>query len=168
MRRIAISTLAASLLLFASPVASLAAAPTSAERSAAMVDCEYLSVSYGYYLDFVDADALANLFAEDAVWKTSTETYNGRKAIRDFWASQKARPYVTRHMISNTRVMLSDADHATGTAYLTMYRYDPAHPDSIKSLEPVSLGVFQDEYVRTVEGWRFHSRRLETVRPAAK
>ena len=33
-------------------------------------------------------------------------------------------------MITNTRVMLSDADHATGTAYLTMYRYDPAHPET--------------------------------------
>ncbi len=143
-------------------------APSAAERLLAIVECQQLSVSYGYYLDFVDADALANLFEEKAVWKTSTQTYNGREAIRNFWASQKARLYQTRHIVTNTRVVLSDADHASGTAFLTMYRFDPAHPETIKSLEPVAIGVFQDEYVRTADGWRFHSRKLETVRPTSK
>jgi hypothetical protein len=157
----------ASFSLPAASSAETGTAQSAAERLLAIVECEQLSVSYGYFLDFVDADALANLFEEKAVWKTSTQTYNGREAIRNFWAAQKARPYQTRHIVTNTRVVLSDADHASGTAYLTMYRYDPANPETIK-LEPVSIGVFQDEYVRTSDGWRFHSRKLETVRATSK
>lgn len=83
-----------------------------------------------------------------------------------FWAAQASRPYVTRHAITNTRIEFLDADHARGTAYLQMYRFDPKHPETIKSLEPVLLGLFHDEYVRTPEGWRFKSRTLETTHVA--
>jgi hypothetical protein len=44
-----------------------------------------------------------------------------------------------------------------------MYRFDPKHPEAIKSLEPVLLGLFHDEYVRTPDGWRFKLRHLDTT-----
>ncbi len=123
-------------------------------------------MSYGYDLDFMDADGLANLFADDGRWEMSPTPLVGRKAIHDFWASQAGRSYVTRHVITNTRVEFTDADHAKGTAYLTMYRFDPNHPETIKSLEPALLGLLHDDYVRTADGWRFALRHLDTTRVA--
>jgi uncharacterized protein (TIGR02246 family) len=136
------------------------------ERLVIERECEALSNSYAHYLDFVDADGLARLFAEDGVWFPSGRRLEGPKAIHDYWAAQASRPYVTRHVMSNTRIEVIDRDHATGTAYLTMYRFDPAHPETIKSLEPALLGMMNDEYVRTPQGWRFKQRKLEAVRPA--
>jgi ketosteroid isomerase-like protein len=128
-------------------------------------ECEALSNSYAHYLDFVDADGLAGLFAEDGVWFPSGRRLEGPKAIHDYWAAQAGRPYVTRHVMSNTRIEVIDRDHARGTAYLTMYRFDPAHPETIKSLEPALLGMMTDEYARTPQGWRFKQRKLEAIRP---
>jgi hypothetical protein len=136
------------------------------ERLAIERECEALSNSYAHNLDFVDADGLAGLFAEDGVWFPSGRRLEGPKAIHDYWAAQAGRPYVTRHVMSNTRIEIIDRDHAKGTAYLTMYRFDPAHPEAIKSLEPALLGMMDDEYVRTPQGWRFKQRKLEAVRPA--
>jgi ketosteroid isomerase-like protein len=136
------------------------------ERLTIQQQCEALSNSYAHYLDFVDAAGLAGLFAEDGAWFPSGKRVEGPKAIHDYWAAQAGRPYVTRHVMSNTRIEVIDRDHAKGTAYLTMYRFDPAHPETIKSLEPALLGVMTDEYVRTTQGWRFKQRKLEAVRPA--
>ena len=166
----AIASIAVTLLLM---VAGASAAETpkagglsDVERLAIERECEALSNSYAHYLDFVDADGLAGLFAEDGVWFPSGRRLEGPKAIHDYWAAQAGRPYVTRHVMSNTRIQVTDRDHARGSAYLTMYRFDPSHPETIKSLEPVLLGVMTDEYVRTAQGWRFKQRKLEAIRPA--
>jgi hypothetical protein len=158
--------LAASALLAFTLAATAAGGPIGLDRVASVQDIEALSISYGYDLDFMDADGLANLFSEDGRWEMSPTPLVGRKAIHDFWASQAGRPYVTRHVITNTRVEFSDPNHAKGTAYLTMYRFDPNHPETIKSLEPALLGLLHDEYVRTEDGWRFELRHLDTTHVA--
>jgi hypothetical protein len=170
MRSVVCGMIAAVSLLLA--VAPAFAAETESksvsdlERLVIERDCEALSNSYAHYLDFVDADGLAGLFAEDGVWFPSGRRLEGPKAIHDYWAAQAGRLYVTRHVMSNTRIEIIDRDHAKGTAYLTMYRFDPAHPETIKSLEPALLGMMSDEYVRTPQGWRFKQRKLEAVRVA--
>ena len=166
-----ICTIAAASMLLAWTISGYAAETGSKvisdfERLAIERECEALSNSYAHYLDFVDADGLAGLFAEDGVWFPSGRRLEGPNAIHDYWAAQAGRPYVTRHVMSNTRIQVIDRDHAKGTAYLTMYRFDPAHPETIKSLEPALLGMMTDEYVRTPQGWRFKQRKLEAVRPA--
>jgi hypothetical protein len=129
-------------------------------------DCIALSNSYGHAIDFSDPDLMASLFAADGRWLPSGGSAQGPKAIHDYLARQVGRPYVTRHILTNTRIEVIDRDHAKGTAYLTMYRYDPAHPESIKTLSPALVGVLTDEYVRTPQGWRFQLRKLDRVRPA--
>src|SRR5262249_52436616 len=104
-------------------------------------DCVALSNSYGHAIDFSDPELMASLFAADGLWLPSGGSARGPKAIRDYVAKQVGRPYVTRHVLTNTRIEVIDRDHAKGTAYLTMYRYDPAHPESIKTLSPALVGV---------------------------
>jgi hypothetical protein len=128
-------------------------------------DCVALSNSYGHALDFSDPDLMASLFAADGRWFPAGGLAQGPKAIHDYVARQVGKPYVTRHVLTNTRIEVIDRDHAKGTAYLTMYRYDPAHPESIKTLSPALVGVMNDEYVRTPQGWRFQVRKLDRVRP---
>jgi SnoaL-like protein len=136
------------------------------ERMLIERDCIALSNSYGHAIDFSDPDLMASLFAADGRWLPSGGSAQGPKAIHDYLARQVGRPYVTRHVLTNTRIEVIDRDHAKGTAYLTMYRYDPAHPESIKTLSPALVGVLTDEYVRTSQGWRFQLRKLDRVRPA--
>jgi hypothetical protein len=168
--RSAIASIAVAMTLAAS-CASAAETPKANElgdldRLLIERDCAALSNAYAHALDFVDPDELASLFAEDGRWFPAGGAVQGPKAIRDYWAKQAGRSYVTRHVLTNTRIEVVDRDHAKGSAYLTMYRYDPAHPETIKSLEPVLVGVMTDEYVRTPQGWRFQQRKLERVRPA--
>ena len=91
-------------------------------------DCVALSNSYGHALDFSDPDLMASLFAADGRWFPAGGLAQGPKAIHDYVARQVGRPYVTRHVLTNTRIEVIDRDHAKWMAYLTMYRYDPA-PD---------------------------------------
>ena len=88
---------------------------------------------------------MASLFTADGRWFPSGGLAQGPKAIHDYLARQVGRPYVTRHVLTNTRIDVIDRDHAKGTAYLTMYRYDLAHPELIKTLSPALVGVLTDK-----------------------
>ena len=154
-------------LLFGSPAPKAqTAAHTDTEQLLIQRDIQNLSLDYGHALDTMDPDELASVFAENGVWDQPSKPLHGRKDIREFWQAQVGRSYVTRHVVSNIRVRIKDRDHATGAAYLTMFRFDDKHPETIKSLEPALLGKFTDEYVRTPEGWKFAFRKLEVIRPA--
>src|SRR5438552_2460181 len=135
------STFAFIALAMALSIASASAAeppkvnePSDIERLLIERDCIALSNSYGHAIDFSDPDLMASLFAADGRWFPSGGAAQGPKAIHDYVARQVGRPYVTRHVLTNTRIEVIDRDHAKGTAYLTRYRYDPAHPQPIKTL----------------------------------
>ena len=166
-RSMAIGAALAVSLIGAGAARSQTAAVSDLDQLLIQRDIQNLSLDYGHALDNMLPDELASVFAEDGLWDQPSKPLKGRKEIHDFWQSQVGRPYVTRHVVSNIRVRIKDRDHATGAAYLTMFRFDPKHPETIKSLEPALLGLFTDEYVRTPEGWKFAVRKLEVIRPAS-
>jgi ketosteroid isomerase-like protein len=72
----------------------------------------------GYCDENYDADRLAPLFTEDAIWDGgSMGRYEGREAIRAFFASaDRAVPFAIHHVTNP--IIKVDGDRATGRWYL--------------------------------------------------
>lgn len=106
--------------------------------------------------DHYDADAIAALFTEDAVWDGGNfGVHQGREAIRNFFqAAADIFPFAL-HQVMNPLIEV-DGDTATGQWYL---------------FQPCTLGgrnqamwlaaKYAEEYVRTGEGWRFRSLKVK-------
>ena len=72
----------------------------------------------------------------------------GQKLIEErFGGDADFQPFVHNHVID-----LAD-DRATGTVYV-----DLRSTQDGRSM--IGSGYYEDEYVRTAEGWKLHSRRL--------
>ena len=99
-----------------------------------------------------DADRLAELFTEDAVWDGGVLGFHdGREAIRRFFLGSSARVSFAMHMVANP-VIEVDGDRATGQWYLwqpMVYALpggDQAHWLSAR---------YDDRYRRCADGWKF-------------
>jgi len=135
---------------------------TEAERENIERACERLSIAYAYHVDFGDYDAFADLFAIDGVLEAGRPS-NGREALRTGIKKSRSPLLRSRHVLTNVRIEVVDADHATGVTYLSLYRWvcDEAQPDGPLPLAgPAGVGHYQDRFVRTAEGWRFAHRKL--------
>ena len=64
-------------------------------------------------------------------------------------------------MISNLLIEALDREHARGTVYIQLFRHDGNPEQKVRPLEqqPIFVGEYYDEYVRTPQGWRFSVRK---------
>jgi uncharacterized protein (TIGR02246 family) len=102
-----------------------------------------------------DAAGAAALFAPDAVMDTGDRPpLVGHAAILDEYtrafATSGFQPFLHNHVIELA------GDRATGTAYIELKA-------DVEGQAMAGRGWYDDEYVRTVEGWRFQRRRLNLV-----
>lgn len=99
-----------------------------------------------------DADPLAALFTEDAVWDGGPiGAHEGREAIRRFFQGSPNRVPWALHMVTNP-IITVEGDHATGSWYL----WEPlvyALPDGEEAWWMSAR--YDDQYRRTPQGWRF-------------
>jgi ketosteroid isomerase-like protein len=95
-----------------------------------------------------DADTIVPLFAETGSWHSDSQgSAEGHQAIRKAWENfSRAMPFAF-HMISNPKIEV-DGDHARAEWHLLMRGTDA------NGQEFWSAGVYQDEYMRTQQGWR--------------
>ncbi len=105
-----------------------------------------------------DPDTIAGLFVPDGVWDGGDlGRAEGREAIRAFFVkAPKAFPFAI-HNVMNPIIEVS-GDSARGQWYL---------------LQPLTMakgnqaawlaGRYEDEYVRTAEGWRFRRLRFTPI-----
>ena len=98
---------------------------------------------YNHTIDGGDANGWAETFTEDAVFDAAGNVLSGHDALRDFAASFKGR----RHVVANPLVEI-DGDTATVRAYAVVF----------SGTTPSVVGLYEDELVRTHEGWRFAKR----------
>jgi uncharacterized protein (TIGR02246 family) len=140
---------------------------TDAERIAIERACERLVLDFVHFSDTQDPEALASLFTDDAsLTRPNGDPIAGRPAILD---SYKSRPAgrLTRHLCTNIRITVESPDHARGLTYALVYSAaadTPPHAHFGIKAEPRQLvGEFEDEFVRTTEGWKFSSRRARFV-----
>jgi hypothetical protein len=115
---------------------------------------------YGHLVDARRIGDLADLFLEDGVHDLSQldgPKLMGRQAIRDYGTQPTLANRPSMHLFANP-VIETDGDRATGTWACLVY----ARPDG---LNIISGNQYQDEYVRTEEGWRFRSRTQRFLVP---
>ena len=104
-----------------------------------------------------DADAIAELFAEDAQWDGGDlGKANGREKIRAFFSRASEFFPFAIHNVMNPQIKV-DGDHATGQWYLLQ----PA--TMAKGNQAVWLdATYNDEYVRIDGRWVFQKLRVTT------
>jgi hypothetical protein len=122
---------------------------------------------YMFALDWHDADVYASLFTEDAVVEWPEGYAKGHEAIhgacvrigiyldRIADAAKPTKPPRLRHFVTN-RVIDVQGDHARARAYFLDLENDnrPRWP------YVSAYGYYEDELIRTSEGWRFTHRKI--------
>ncbi|MGE0115967.1 MAG: nuclear transport factor 2 family protein [Steroidobacteraceae bacterium] len=153
--------------MLAAPLTVSAKAPaalTEEQKAAIAHACQDVSTTYTYYFDTNDFVNMPSVFTEDGVWRLPSHEAMGRQAIGELWKSIVASRNPDdgwRAMITNEKIDVIDKDHARGTAYITIYRFDRTKPN--KLLSPFGMTRSNDEYVRTPEGWRLKMRQITVV-----
>ena len=109
-----------------------------------------------YCDDNYDADALADLFVEDAVWDGGAlrPRIQGREAIREFFVAAKERLPFAIHMVLNPIIEVN-GDAAKGTWYLFQ-------PCTFAEGNRAVWGSarYDEEYVRVDGRWMFKNLAL--------
>ena len=110
--------------------------------------CTYCDDSY-------DADAIAGLFVEDAVWDGGMRgKAEGRDSIREFFVNAPNRLPFAVHMVMNPIIEV-DGDTATGVWYL----FQPCtYADGNRAVW--GSARYDEEYVRVDGVWMFKHLKL--------
>ena len=89
----------------------------------------------------------------------------GRTAIEAAYA-QRPRERITRHLVTNTRVVVESGSAAMGRSLVLLWAgstEDAEGPQGRPLRGPQLIGEFADRFVHTDEGWRFASRDASFV-----
>lgn len=102
-----------------------------------------------------DADVLAALFAEDAVWDGGLfGRYEGREAIRAFFQGVSSDIVFAMHYMMNPIIDVA-GDQATGTWHLFQTC------TFVEGSTPIwGAARYDEEYARGDDGWQFQHLRL--------
>lgn len=128
--------------------------------------CTKLMTDYTRFVDFGEAERIAELFTSDGVWEGPGVVMDGQENIR---ASFARRAGVTRrasrHVITNIAIDVVDEDLALGLSYLVNFRHDNDGAALVPAPAglPKFVGEYHDRFVRTAAGWRFEHRRFDVA-----
>lgn len=131
--------------------------------------CERLIYEFFEAIDLRNDAHLEHLFTPDATYARPIDPSNimsGRDAIvKAFIARPAGR--VSRHTTSNVRITVESANRARGISRVVLIAgpdQPEAHPQfGFKADARQLVGEFDDEFVKTPEGWRFSSRRGRVI-----
>ncbi len=105
--------------------------------------------------DHFDADGIAGLFVADGIWEGAGMLHAGREAIRRFW--QPVDPPFASLLMTNP-VITIDGDRANGKWWMIgpMSRLEEG-----QRVAYWQLATYDDDFVRTSDGWRFRHLRVD-------
>jgi hypothetical protein len=123
---------------------------------------EQLTIAYAYAVDDEDWDAFESLYVPDArIDYRSAGGIAGSPAEVAAWMAGASEMFSwSMHSMSTQRVVFTGPDSASGSLHV-FARYGLVWED-VEELMDVSA-VYHDTYVRTEAGWRFASRREQTL-----
>ena len=103
-----------------------------------------------------DADGLAELFVENAIWDgQELGRSEGKEQIREFFRRAPERLPFAIHMMLNP-IIYVNADQATGTWYLFQTCTYAGESDQAVW----GSARYDEKYVRTSDGWKFQDLKL--------
>lgn len=116
-----------------------------------------LVVEYAWVLDHKLWDRIPSLCTDDAVLHIRGREIVGREGLEQ-WAAYRAQKGSrrTQHQMTLLRLEPAGRDHVNGTAALVLHVAKGGGSGTYVDL----VGEYQDEYVRTSDGWRFRRRKL--------
>jgi uncharacterized protein (TIGR02246 family) len=116
--------------------------------------------------DAHDAAGLAALFTPDGVLsRPGGQALVGRAAIEAAYA-QRPRERITRHLVTNTRVVVESGSAATGRSLVLLWAgstEDATGPQGRPLRGAQLVGEFDDRFVLSSEGWRIARREAVFV-----
>ena len=120
-----------------------------------------LVVRYFLAADGDDLIGVGASFAEDATFASSGQvSARGREGIVDFIAGARAHMGLTVHTPNYALYTFTGQDHASGLV--------GAHLELVLANQSLFGAVrYQDDYVRTAQGWRIRSRDIRVIHIAA-
>jgi 3-phenylpropionate/cinnamic acid dioxygenase small subunit len=119
-----------------------------------------LCYRYGLTLDGRDWTGLAALFTPDAnAFYLDMPPCRGYQAIEDTCRAALEPMSATQHLISNVVVRL-DGDRAESSCYLQAQHVKAGTPGGDNF---VIAGRYDDQLIRTPDGWRIRERRLALI-----
>jgi hypothetical protein len=128
-------------------------------------DADHLALSrlveeISWRIDHGRADTVWELFVPDGVLTAGAAPLVGQGAIREWGVARAASAVRTRHIVSGMRFTDGGDDRAAGSTLLTVFIHDG---EGRGPAVPSVVGEDTDEFVRTVDGWRFVSRTFEVL-----
>lgn len=122
---------------------------------------EELVTEYAWRLDHRRFEAVLELFTPDAELRIRGQRVEGAEGLRA-WLDQRAASEGRRssqHQMTMVRLEPTGDGAVEGTAALVLHVAKSGSGSTYIDL----VGEYQDEYVRTPEGWRFRRRVLVTL-----
>lgn len=131
------------------------------------MEIDELHSRYLFALDWLDETVLPELFTEDGVLDWAGGVVEGRGALRSaihdmqefFGKSERAdaprRPSRLRHFVTN-KVMKIEGD----TARTLAFWFEIDNDNRQRWPYVGAYGHYEDELVRTTDGWRFRRRKI--------
>jgi ketosteroid isomerase-like protein len=118
---------------------------------------ESLVYEYAWLLDHRRWQNVADLCTDDAVLLIRGREIVGKPGLAE-WAEYRAakKSRKTQHQMTILRLEQAGLDEIKGTAALVLHVAKSGGGGSYIDL----VGEYEDEYVRTPDGWRFRRRRL--------
>ena len=132
------------------------------DRLVDRLEIQDLTTAYANSVDSRDWVRFEGLFVPDArIDYTSAGGTAGTPAEVAAWMPEAFAIFLwTMHSMSTQEIRFADADHASGSTHV-IARHGVAW-EGEEQLMDVG-GTYADDYVRTVEGWRFAARTEHTV-----
>lgn len=100
-----------------------------------------------------DTALWAGTWSRDGVWALFDSEIVGRDEIRERWVKGMAKYSNVNLLVFNGQVFLDGADDGHGTWYILEVNR------TVEGETSMMIGVYDDRYVRTDEGWRFARRQ---------
>ncbi|MEO7242220.1 MAG: nuclear transport factor 2 family protein [Variovorax sp.] len=134
---------------------------TTASDDQTAFACQDAVLRFTAHFDNGEYREMEIFFAPHGIWKRPDGDIVGIAAMRERMAALK-NDWVMRHVITNLRTSVIDADHAHVDSYFTVYMHvfgsEPVtRPAPLSG--PASVGRYHDELVRVDGAWKIALRQ---------
>ena len=147
------------LSLAMSGLALLATAANAAPMTAQdYFEIQQLYAKYNHAIDSGDGEAYADTFTPDGVFNNNAGREALVKFVKDAWVGRMNG--ATRQHWNTNLLINGDSKQATGSVYLMLVDL------STKPVSVMTMAMYDDQLVKTPQGWRFTKRQTKRVGPA--